>query len=754
MPAKKDRKGISPPHIQADRVDVLTFGVDHGDCQLIEFWQQGELAFRLLYDGGLALSPTLVEHLRTKRAGDKADLDIVVLSHVDADHRKGINDLIENEGISIGELWLPCLPAFRRLSWLFAPRIQEAVTLADSIEARAIVRKIPVVYPLEGYVHRTGHESALQISVISPARKLMKRLYSASLAELQPLLTHTTLPLEWLINSSPLADIENILPPEAEMFDNHTALTPDQFTTEPPQITRDASDNKARQALERYKDSLCASSEPEFFGQSQVNNTSLVLVIDAVLEQHHRRRIVLTGDQENWVWIASEHPMGLAADVMKAPHHGGRIYLSDKSDAISDVEQFWLWTRPRIVTVSANGRHSLPHCRFRESVRMIGATLVCPNKRGKELIFSDPQPEGKTSCAQYFDCNTTDQHPVQRISLSARCESLNAAACLSGNGHRSLAPIVVMQQKLIEPDESFIRWTQTEVRKHAQWLNKQLLRRRTKQLEGLSLAERTNSCFEKYSLDEIIKIFNGHERFELINDPAPVVRYAQSHGLLWAETTPYRQIDKSVEVVAPLTKKEYQVALKRITKFEHLIFTSDKEIDERTLRLRDKYDFLKNVNTEALLTLSARWAGIPDSDFSKYIKSRLFHDLISQYEFRAVRWNYGRYKQPHLILHLYKNGGTPLSDFLPNEWEIKRFSRENYDNEEIILDPAKMVRIFEDTTQSVMPPISFWYNKDSFCLRTSNLKDFYQQKIVNEDGELDEKFSFISDNGQLDWFRL
>lgn len=742
---RSSKKNAQHTLTNADRVDILTFGVGHGDCQLIEFWLRDTLTFRLLYDGGLAMPSALVSHLENKRPDGKNDLDIVVLSHVDADHRRGINELLENLSISIGEVWLPCLPAFRRLKWLFAPHVQSAVTLAEEIEKLAISRDIRVIYPLQDHIHRTETGS---VSVISPARKLMKKLYSAPLSELQPLLTHTTLPLEWLIRSQIQPDDENTIQQDVKLFDSQNALLPNQLQFNGHEVK---SDQAALSVLNKYKKSMV---EPDFFGQHLVNNTSLVLVIDILLEEHHRRRIVLTGDQENWVWIASEHPMGLAADVMKAPHHGGQVYLSDKSDEISDVEQFWLWTRPRIVTISANGKHSLPHCRFRESVRMIGATLVCPNKRNKELFFSDTQPEGKTSCAQHFDCNTTDQHPVQRISLSARCESLNAAACLSGNGHRGPAPIVVMQQKLIEPDESFIRWTQTEVRKHAQWLNKQLIRRRTEQLKKLSLAKRANSCFEKYSLDEIIGIFNGHERFELINDPGPVVLYAQSHGLLWAET-PYRQIDKSVKIVAPLTGKEYQAALKRITKFEHVIFTSDEKIDDRTLHLRDKYDFLKSVNTEALLTLSARWSGIPDGDFAKYLESQLFHDLISQYNFRAVKWNSGRYNRPHLILHLYKKDSFPLPNFLPSEWGIKRFSTNHYENEIITLDPAKMVRLFDDTSQSVIPPISFGYDKNSFCLRTNNLMDFYQKTTtIKEDGEFYEQLNFMANEKHLAWFEL
>lgn len=748
------RKTISkePPKLQnpseADRIDVLTFGIGHGDCQLIEFSQKGEITFRLLYDGGLDLSPALVAHLQATRAEGKADLDIVVLSHVDADHRKGIEQLLKKTDISIGELWLPCLPAFRRLSWLFGKTVQDAVELAEAIEAQAIARNIPVVYPLEGYVHRAGSESTLQIAVISPARKLMKKLYSASLAELQPLLTYKTLPLEWLIRSSPLPDDENRFPSEVELFDSHTALSPEQFTAESPRLQRNESDDNALRVLEEHKNQLSLASEPEFFGQHQVNNTSLVLVIDVVLDMNHRRRIVLTGDQENWVWIASEHPMGLGADVMKAPHHGSRVFLSDAGDGISDVEQFWLWTRPRIVTVSANGKYSHPHCQFRESIRMIGATLVCPNKRRKEWIFSDTPPLANTSCSTHFGCEVKEQHPVQRISLAAHSESLDAAACLTGNGHRGPSPIVVMQQKLIEPDESFIRWTQTEVRKHAQWLNAQLLTQRKDDLEKLTEVQRVMSPVEKLTLKRVLDKFGGAKRHELEHDPAPVIRYAQSKGLLWADSG-YR-INTETIINAPLTRKEYLDTLGRITKFDHLLFTSDDEPDARMTILRNRYTFLEHVNTQALRTWSARWAGVPDEDFEVHLKSELFHDLIRVYQFRAVIWLYGRDKRPRVLLHLYKKGNQVLPDFLPKRWAQACLG---YENGFEILGSSHFEQL--QNAPAVFPPLRYSIREGKFFLCGNDVKDFYEKTSTQDDtGMVSHNFTFSAKDTDFDWFEL
>lgn len=725
-----------------DRIDVITFGVGHGDCQLIEFRQKGEVSFRLLYDGGIKLSEELVSYIMNERRTNNVDLDIVVLSHVDADHRKGINELLKNNDISIGEVWLPCLPAFRRLNWLFPSRIQSAVELADEIQHLATIREIPVIYPLQDHIHRAGNTSAIQVCVISPARKLMKRLYSASLKNLQPLLMHTHLPLEWLINSSSNIDEDVDFQQDLNLFDNH-ALIPSQLL---PNGHKMKSDKTVLNTLEKYK---ALQAEPDFFGQGIVNDTSLVLVIDATLEQKHRRRIVLTGDQENWVWIASEHPMGLGADVMKAPHHGGHLYLSDNGDGISDVEQFWLWTRPRIVTVSANGKHSLPHCQFREAVRMIGATLVCPNKRGKEWIFSNTLPQAKKSCAEHFGCETKEQHLMQIISLSSRSESLNTAACLSGNGHRSPAPIVVLQQKLIEPDESFIRWTHTEVRKHAEWLNKKLLERRTKQLEALSFSDRLKNSFDSITLKDAVNLFNGHQRYALINDPSPVIRYAKNHNLLW--TKKEHRIDEHVEIVAPLTEKEYKKTLRLVTQFTHLFFTAEHDIDESEYFTKNRYIFLNHVNTDALVKILSRQSAIPEDYFNNAVKSRLFHDLIRNYKVRVVK--YDTYfkafeKTSKLLLHFYKNDHELPSSFIPAEWKYSRFS-----NDEIILDNVKMQLIWEGGEQEVLPPIRTRnHDLNNFFLHRHDINKFYDKECLNDDEEHALIYTF--NRYKRDWIDL
>lgn len=713
----------------ADKLNIITFGVGHGDCFLIEFYRHGVVTFRLLYDAGASLPAALCDHLnKTKRADGKQDLDIVVLSHVDGDHRGGLHELLAINEITIGELWLPCLPAYKRLSWLFPARIQTAITEAEKLQAAALTRSIPVYYPLEDHVFRPYGHGALSVTVISPARNLMKKLYSATADNLLPLLVHDPLPLEWLIRGEAIDEEENEFAAGA-LFNNRYALTPAEFTLPAiPVRTSPAFDN----GVKSYKAKL---DQPEFFGNPVLNDTSLVLVIDAVLDDNHRRRVVLTGDQENWSWISSQHPMGLGADVMKAPHHGGHVYLADKKNTVSDIEQFWLWTRPRVALVSANGRHGLPHLRFREAVRAAGSTLLCPNKRTTEWIFSDNEAARPKSCCEYFNCDK-NQHATIHLSLTGKTEFSSAAACLSGSGHRGAAPVVVLQQRLIEPDESFVRWTQAEVRRQAEWLRNNARKERLDQLSAFQGVHQVIYPYLPATIEKLLNAPGGSERSVLRYDPAPVLRYAAVHDLLWINKQRY--YDENTQFVSPLTDHEYNYLLRKIKTFDHLLFIMPR-LNERSFVLNNSFTLLSSAERQGFITLCAGWAGVPVEFFTAHIESRLLHDLIANYSARAISSSgYGDtlYYGGNVLLHLYAHDAT-LPDFLAGHWHDKRSKGPDY-----YLSRENVDLLINNNDESVLPPLSCSRGYESFNY-TVNCKDLgrFIRLEKNDAGEETEIFS-------------
>jgi hypothetical protein len=390
-----------------------------------------------------------------------------------------------------------------------------------------------VIFPFEGYdaTHAGGR---ITLSVISPARRLIRALSMARGGELANLLMRQPLPMEWLLDAPP-TDEEGDEPDRdvATLFtEGRTFLTAADLRE-----LRDAGLTE-----EAAKAAVKASVEPEFFGNSVLNDTSLVVVLDCHLNGAQRRRLLLTGDQENWSYIAARHPAGLGIDVLKAPHHGGRVYLHDKEVAF---ERVYTWLRPRTVFVSASGRYDLPRLAFRRTLTAIGASLMCPNQRSREPLTAGAAVDpAAASCFNAMGCRKSTRKPgLTRIELSAETELADSYACLQGSGHRGAAPIVVLEQHVISPSEAFVRWTRTELEKHANWIKGELTRLH---VEFQARAARAPNPL-LFSLDQptipwasLAAAARSEQRYGLVADPGPVISFGRMHRLFWAShNAPY-----------------------------------------------------------------------------------------------------------------------------------------------------------------------------------------------------------------------
>lgn len=182
-------------------------------------------------------------------------------------------------------------------------------------------RGATVIYPMEGYA---GNWVAGQVSaaVISPPARLLKRLLRGRREDIKSLIdTAGPTPMEWLIAHAE-TDAELETRGRGGDLEQRTFSVPSDFGDEPM-----ASPVEPNPATGFYSDE---ATEPNFFGNRLLNNTSLVIALDVWLDGKRRRRILLTGDQENWSYIASRHPAGLGVDVLKVPHHGGMVYRREQ----------------------------------------------------------------------------------------------------------------------------------------------------------------------------------------------------------------------------------------------------------------------------------------------------------------------------------------------------------------------------------------------------------------------------------------
>lgn len=649
-----------------DEVLFHSFGVGHGDCSLIEFKVQGVVEFRLLCDAGEALPDALLKHLTdTPHRNGGGHIDVAILTHVDNDHQGGFPALFSEKGLSVGEYWGPCLPAFGRLRWLFPRRVQTAVERGSEIEKLAEARGTPVIYPFEGH-NATFCDRRVTVSVISPAPRLIRQLAEGSASSVRSLLTAPLFPLQWLITGASLDAGEDHNELISTRFDGRVHLAPEDFDDDYRENPIRAQNHVNAEARERMGDAF----EPDFFGNGVLNNTSLVVMVELLLDGHRRRRILLTGDQENWSYIASKYPVGLGIDLLKVPHHGGNVYLADTADSHA-IEQTYLWLRPQIACVSAEGRYRLPHVRVREALRQAGSTLMCPNTRTFEPIAPNAQYIEGPSCYTAYSCNAGGRKQSQSLTvrMSANSESADAAACLQGTARAGVSPIVVHTQRIVEPDEAFVRWTRAEIDKQAKWIKRCLDERHQEFLENLKKSSTPRrACLENrgitWSAIEAQAIAAGHHH--LLADPHPVRKRITALGWMLTSEPKHKEWYQGHDTRfyrAPSTK-ELAAALDWVANVPNIFLVVHQDA-KKFMSTGDRRALLLEGDYEGLLILLALRLKMPLAMIKSWILPQVIERLLTSHELR-ICLNHRRYSRGELV-HLVK-GSVAVPDLGSDTW--------------------------------------------------------------------------------------
>lgn len=641
------------PPAEHDALDILSFHVGHGDCTLIEYKSEGRIRFRLLADAGERLPPALVTHLRSNPRNDgRPDLDVLVLSHVDADHQGGLPALL-HENVGIGHYLGPCLPAFRRLAWLFAERVRNAVERAQDFQNELARRSIPITFPFEGYTERHA-EGRIVVSVISPAARAIKQLACAGADEIGNLLMRYPMPLMWLLETERDLAREDDYRDVRAAFDGRIMLTPDDLAGGlPPLAGIDVVDvTRAARAT------MAADYEPEFFGNAVLNDTSLNVIVDCNLGGTQRRRILLSGDQENWSYIAAQHPAGLGIDVLKAPHHGGRVYLDDREAAIDRV---YLWMRPRSVFVSANGRHKLPRTEFRQALLAVGATLVCPNRRSIEpLVAGTMLKPTEASCFAAYGCSPPSETTHSVLTLRADTESASEYACVQGSGHRGAAPIVVLRQSVVSPSEAFVRWTRGEMEKHAKWITTQLSEISRSFHQRVPEAERITTSLQQQPVawSSIEAAARHAERHGLVADPEPVLAFGRSQRLFWV-SRPSRNSQGTPSLYRLPGKVDLETASAWLASVSNIVLSIE---EKASLRAIDDIALLRSGDWTVLSALLAAQLLVPLDVIKDEVLPRLWMQIREGFTAAIcdpLQW-------PHSALRILKLSNRKGAASVPN----------------------------------------------------------------------------------------
>ena len=418
------------------KLDVTTFNVGHGDAILLDWHGNDGERWTCLVDGGRSKG-RICGHLA--RVGIR-HLNLVVGTHPDSDHISGLMG-IHAVVSRVDEYWGPPVPAYERHIWMFKQRGQAAIRRCRTVEAAMQSLGAKIRYPLEDFTSAPFGNRGPILRVLSPAASLIRTLLISD--DVRWLCAQPITPLGWLLQG---AESEVEKHPEIEALDRALATG----ALEPRDL----------QGRFIQRPSSSDSHTAEFFGDSLLNNTSIVIWLE-VPSNSRRYRILLTGDQENWTYLLARNSRGLNADIFKAPHHGGRLYL-EQDPAHEEVLSH---VRPRVVLFSASGLHDLPRSDTREAAMRWGATVFCTSQRSTEFVLG--QPSGTVCCHTNLDC---DSRPGSAVCLTLDDQGIRSKdrACHSGIGSAP-GPVIQIRQHIIDPSGIMNHLAENELRKHIEW---------------------------------------------------------------------------------------------------------------------------------------------------------------------------------------------------------------------------------------------------------------------------------------------
>lgn len=494
--------------------------VGHGDALVIQWIPKNGEPSTILIDGGPSTGAASVKATLAKLG--VSELDLAVLTHCDADHVDGLLGYVKDkDALPIRRYWGPCIPAFRRHRWLFAPRVFGGIDKAQELQD-LLPPTCAVSWPVEGATW-TSPDNGLSIKVISPAARLIERLLVAD--DSTSLFPEQPMPIGWLLADSQEDDDDDDLLSGLRFALATGEITPDVIPPRPPIAGPPSQEDMKREAVAKGVD-------PEFFGNSVLNDTSIVLLVEARIGLV-TRRILLTGDLENFTYLMARYPMGLGCDIVKVPHHGSRSYV-DRDIAYDAV---WQWMRPRAALVSANGKHNLPRSEFRDAALRYGTTLFCTSRRRREIISGQMN---ETCCHTQFGCQSE-----ANVALSVTASGIEAdqTACARGN-LTGVMPVIEVRQHVVEPSPILSTMAETEIRKHTDWAVTWLRGILTERQERPSDAE-----LPPVSLDVMKQAAVGAGRVGASVEIETILERAARSGRIWMPPRRHRGDERSVWVM-------------------------------------------------------------------------------------------------------------------------------------------------------------------------------------------------------------
>jgi beta-lactamase superfamily II metal-dependent hydrolase len=562
-----------------DSLNITALDVGHGDAFLIQ-WKTRQKEWTCLIDGGSSFD-RLYTHL-TKANVKK--IDLLVLSHLDSDHVGGLIGLADK--INIATYWGPALPAFKRHLWLFGELGVKAIERCTELEESLKRKGVDICYPLEGYSAQPIPDLGA-ISILSPAARLVKRLLTDD--DVADLFTQQPMPLGWLTQSSPKPTQEETngsLTLDAAFARNF--LTPDDLGSS---YSRNMPDENERKSLVREW-SKRTGLEPEYFGDSALNNTSLVLYLNLSTDGRFYSSI-FPGDQENWTYLFARNPRGLQADVLKASHHGGRVYIE-----FSVVQ-------PKVVLMSANGQHGLPRNIIRNAAVRWGAFVFCTSPRKGEIIIDTSKEKEEDCCHAALQCNKGTRN-VSIIMDSTGIRS-DVQACHSGLGRQS-GPVIQVRQHIIQPSPIMGHLFENELRKHIGWIKASL---ESIHKERLAVTLVPELGYMPVKEEDLANLARANNRAVIVPHLREVLDQGMRRNEFWATPTePYHHYRTEWQCYASPRKDEIERFIELLSNKLMILFPM-----KTGCVPRDPDSLVNSLQIEGLSHYANKELGFPSASF-------------------------------------------------------------------------------------------------------------------------------------------
>jgi hypothetical protein len=280
------------------RIEMLAAG--HGDALCIDYGDPAD-PHRLVIDGGPRSTATRAL-IRDRITTAHRDLDLLVVTHIDADHITGILEILEDPTARIAtrDLWFN--------SWEHLPTDVLGVMQGEALSAAIRARRLPwnedfakgaVQVPERGTLPVISLPGGMDLTLLSPTRR-------------------------------ELADLRRVWKQEVEA----AGLVPGMAAGEPaghPDLLGEEPLVPEDLALETFQED-----------QSEANGASI-----AMLAEFEGKSLLLTGDAHAGVLASGLRRLArergtdrIRIDAFKVPHHGSKHNLSPEVLRLLDCRRF------------------------------------------------------------------------------------------------------------------------------------------------------------------------------------------------------------------------------------------------------------------------------------------------------------------------------------------------------------------------------------------------------------------------------